>query len=222
MLSQADSACSRRTALPEHEPDPSTSLAAQAVALGRDPADLLYDWTIADDGEALVHYFLGGNGGYLDATLEILAHPATVLGLGDGGAHVDLVCDAGYPSFVLWYWVRERDARHAAARDRDPRAHERARRACTACAIAARSRPGYKADLNVLDTDAIKPHPVEVVLRPSRGREARPAARRRLRRDDRRTGRSCSATATTPVPAGPDGARGAGRALSRIPRRGTF
>ena len=49
--------------LPEHEPDPSTSLAAQAVALGRDPAELSYDWTIADDGEALVHYFLGGNAG---------------------------------------------------------------------------------------------------------------------------------------------------------------
>ena len=35
------------------EPDPSTSLAAQAEALGRDPADLLYDWTIADEGRAL-------------------------------------------------------------------------------------------------------------------------------------------------------------------------
>ena len=109
-----------------------------------------------------MHYFLGGNGGYLDATLEILAHPATVLGLGDGGAHVDLVCDAGYPSFVLWYWVRDRargtlpletaigvltsePARMYGLRDRGVVA------------------PGYKADLNVLDTDAIKPHPVEIV-----------------------------------------------------------
>ena len=108
MLSQAQSVFPSAP-LPEHEPDPATSLAAQAEALQRDPADLLYDWTIADDGEALVHYFLGGNGGYLDATREILAHPATVLGLGDGGAHVDLVCDAGYPSFLLWYWVRERE-----------------------------------------------------------------------------------------------------------------
>ncbi len=161
MLSQAHSVFPS-AALPEHEPDPSTSLAAQAVALGRDPADLLYDWTIADDGEALVHYFLGGNGGYLDATLEILAHPATVLGLGDGGAHVDLVCDAGYPSFVLWYWVRERE--------RGTLPLETAIRVLTsepARMYGLRDRgvvaPGYKADLNVLDTDAIKPHPVEVV-----------------------------------------------------------
>jgi N-acyl-D-aspartate/D-glutamate deacylase len=161
MLSQAQSVFPSHP-LPEHEPDPSTSLAAQAKALNRDPADLLYDWTIADDGEALVHYFLGGNGGYLDATLEILAEPTIVLGLGDGGAHVDLVCDAGYPSFLLWYWVRERE------RGRLP--VEVAIRALTsepAHMYGFRDRgvvaPGRKADLNVLDIDAIKPHPVEVV-----------------------------------------------------------
>ena len=161
MLGQAQSVFPSAP-LPEHEPDPATSLAAQAAALDRDPADLLYDWTIADDGEALVHYFLGGNGGYLDATLEILAHPATVLGLGDGGAHVDLVCDAGYPSFVLWYWVRERE--------RGTLPLETAIRVLTSeparmYGLGDRGvvAPGYKADLNVLDTDAIKPHPVEVV-----------------------------------------------------------
>ena len=94
--------------MPNYEPDPATSLAAQADALGRDPEDLLYDWTIADDGEALVHYFLGGYAGNLDVSAELLVHPQTVLGLGDGGAHVDLICDAGYPSFLLSYWVRER------------------------------------------------------------------------------------------------------------------
>jgi N-acyl-D-amino-acid deacylase len=161
MLSQAQSVFPSHP-LPEHEPDPSTSLAAQAKALNREPEDLLYDWTIADNGEALVHYFLGGNGGYLDATLEILAEPTIVLGLGDGGAHVDLVCDAGYPSFVLWYWVRERE------RGRLP--VEIAIRALTsepAHMYGFHDRgvvaPGRKADLNVLDIDAIKPHPVEIV-----------------------------------------------------------
>jgi N-acyl-D-aspartate/D-glutamate deacylase len=32
----------------------------------------------------------------------------TVLGLSDGGAHVDLMCDAGYPTVLLGKWVRER------------------------------------------------------------------------------------------------------------------
>jgi N-acyl-D-aspartate/D-glutamate deacylase len=161
MLGQA-TAVFPAQALPEQEPDPATSLAARAVALRREPEDLLYDWTIAGDGDALVHFFLGGYGGNLDASLELLAHPDTVLGLGDGGAHVDVICDAGYPSFLLWYWVRERPrgtlplntavrvltsepARLYGLRDRGVVA------------------PGYKADLNVLDADAIKPHPVEIV-----------------------------------------------------------
>ena len=161
MLSQATGVFPSR-ALPEFEPDPSTSLAAQAEALGRDPADLLYDWTIGDEGRALVHYFLGGGGGNLDHSLELLPHPATVLGLGDGGAHVDLVCDVGYPTFLLWYWVRER------ARGTLPL--ETAIRILTsepARMYGFRDRgviaPGYKADLNVLDTDAVRPHVPEIV-----------------------------------------------------------
>jgi N-acyl-D-aspartate/D-glutamate deacylase len=39
---------------------------------------------------------------------EILNNPAMLLGLGDGGAHLDMLCDAGYPTYVLGTWVRER------------------------------------------------------------------------------------------------------------------
>jgi N-acyl-D-amino-acid deacylase len=148
--------------LPVQEPDPSTSLAAQAAGLRRDPEDLLYDWTIADDGEALVHYFLGGYAGNLDASLELMAHPASVLGLGDGGAHVDIICDAGYPSFLLAYWARDRE--------RGTLPLEIAIKILTSeparlFGMADRGTVvfGGKADLNVLDVDAIAPHPVEIV-----------------------------------------------------------
>src|SRR6059036_2112583 len=94
--------------VPVYEPDPSTSLAAQSERLACDPEALLYDWTIAGDGDALVHFFLGGYPGDLDVSAELLVHTQSVLGLGDGGAHVDLICDAGYPSFLLSYWVRDR------------------------------------------------------------------------------------------------------------------
>jgi N-acyl-D-aspartate/D-glutamate deacylase len=147
---------------PEHEPDPATSLAARAAALGRDPQDLLYDWTIADGGEALVHFFLGGYPGSLDASLELMAHPTSVLGLGDGGAHVDVICDCGYPSFVLSYWVRDRDRGTLPLETaievltREPARlfglHDRG--------VVA---PGYKADLNVLDPAGIRPRPLEIV-----------------------------------------------------------
>jgi N-acyl-D-aspartate/D-glutamate deacylase len=148
--------------VPDQEPAPSTSLAAQSAALGRDPEELLYDWTIADDGEPLIHYFLGGYPGDLDASLELLAHPLSVLGLGDGGAHVDLICDCGYPSFVLSYWARDR------ARGTLPL--ETAIRILTSEPAALYGMDdrgvvaeGMKADLNVLDVDALNPHPVEIV-----------------------------------------------------------
>ncbi|MBM3346238.1 MAG: amidohydrolase family protein, partial [Betaproteobacteria bacterium] len=34
--------------------------------------------------------------------------PNTLVGLGDGGAHVDVSCDAGYTTYLLGHWVRER------------------------------------------------------------------------------------------------------------------
>jgi len=161
MLSQA-TAVFPPAPMPEQEPDPATSLAAQAAATGRDPQDLLYDWTIADEGQALVHFFLGGYAGSLDPSLELMAHPDSVLGLGDGGAHVDVICDCGYPSFLLSYWVRERA--------RGTLGFETAIRILTsepAALYGLHDRgvvaPGYKADLNVLDPDRVSPRPVEIV-----------------------------------------------------------
>ena len=160
MLAQSD-AVFPSSPLPEQEPDPATSLRARAAALGRDPYELLYDWTIADDGAALVHYFLGGYPGSLDASLELMAHPMSVLGLGDGGAHVDVICDCGYPSFVLSYWVRERT--------RGTLPLETAIRVLTsepAALFGLHDRgvlaPGRRADVNVIDPDAVRPHPVEI------------------------------------------------------------
>ena len=35
--------------------------------------------------------------------------PRTVLGLGDGGAHCGVLCDASLPTFMLTHWARDRD-----------------------------------------------------------------------------------------------------------------
>ena len=37
-----------------------------------------------------------------------LTDPGVLIALGDGGAHVDMLCDAGYPTYLLGTWVRER------------------------------------------------------------------------------------------------------------------
>ena len=41
---------------------------------------------------------------------EILNDPSILIGLGDGGAHLDMLCDSSYPTYVLGTWVRERKA----------------------------------------------------------------------------------------------------------------
>ena len=41
---------------------------------------------------------------------ELLNNKSILMALGDGGAHVDMLCDAGYPTYLLGTWVREKEA----------------------------------------------------------------------------------------------------------------
>ncbi len=45
-----------------------------------------------------------------DRMRELLNNKAILMALGDGGAHVDMLCDAGYPTYLLGTWVREKEA----------------------------------------------------------------------------------------------------------------
>ena len=45
----------------------------------------------------------------LDAVREMLLHPTSAWGLGDGGAHCGTTCDASTPTFMLTHWARDRD-----------------------------------------------------------------------------------------------------------------
>ena len=39
---------------------------------------------------------------------ELFNDPRTLISLSDGGAHADMLCDAGYTTYMLGYWVREK------------------------------------------------------------------------------------------------------------------
>ena len=73
---------------------------------GKDGVDALLDLTLADDleNEFTMHSF----NTRVDRMAEILQNKDVLVGLGDGGAHLDMLCDAGYPTYVLGTWVRER------------------------------------------------------------------------------------------------------------------
>ena len=79
-----------------------------ARAQGKDGVDAFLDMTLADD--LRLEYTMATFNNREDRMVEILNNKDMLLGLGDGGAHVDMLCDSGYPTYLLGTWVRERSA----------------------------------------------------------------------------------------------------------------
>ena len=136
---------------PDYEPAESSSLAAQAAREGRTGADVAYDMLIADGGQNFIFAPLVNYAHFnLDPVHEMLSHRNTIMGLGDGGAHVGFISDASFPTYLLGYWGRDR------ASGRFP-IEELIRRLTsdTARAVGLFDRgvlaPGNKADVNVID-----------------------------------------------------------------------
>ena len=73
---------------------------------GVDGVDALLDLTLEDDLEN--EFTVQSWNTRVDRMRELLNDPSVLLGLGDGGAHLDMLCDSGYPRYVLGTWVRER------------------------------------------------------------------------------------------------------------------
>ncbi|MBH61087.1 MAG: amidohydrolase [Alphaproteobacteria bacterium] len=75
---------------------------------GKDDVDTLLDITLEDDVDN--EFIFTSFNTKVDSMSRILNHPHVVIGLGDGGAHVDMLCDSGYPTHLLGTWVRDRQA----------------------------------------------------------------------------------------------------------------
>ena len=84
------------------------TVAEIAAEQGKDGVDALLDITLEDDLEN--EFTIQSYNNRVDRMAEILNDRSVLLGLGDGGAHLDMLCDSGYPTYVLGTWVRERKA----------------------------------------------------------------------------------------------------------------
>jgi N-acyl-D-aspartate/D-glutamate deacylase len=140
---------------PNYEPALEDSIAKRAARSGRSPEDYVYDLLRADEGRTLLYMpTLNYAGGTLDAVGDMLAHPYTVPGLSDGGAHVGTICDGSFPTTLLTLWGRDRDhgklglpflvQRHCRDTARTVGMFDRGVLA-----------PGYRADVNVIDFDRL-------------------------------------------------------------------
>jgi N-acyl-D-aspartate/D-glutamate deacylase len=94
---------------PDYEPARDDSIAAVAQREQRPVMDVYYDALLADEGLALVlRPLLNFTSFSLDPVREMLLHPTSAWGLGDGGAHCGTTCDASTPTFMLAHWTRDR------------------------------------------------------------------------------------------------------------------
>jgi N-acyl-D-aspartate/D-glutamate deacylase len=147
---------------PNYEPHPSSSAAAEAARRGVDPLEVLYDWTIADGGHALLYQpILNWFGENLDAVGEMLRHPASVPGLSDGGAHVGTICDVSFPTTLLQWWGRDRPEGRIPV---ETLVAKQCRMTAETVGLGDRGvlAPGYRADMNIIDFDGLRLHAPEI------------------------------------------------------------
>jgi N-acyl-D-amino-acid deacylase len=153
----------------DYEPTADKSVTAIAQREGRDPWEVIYDVMLGADGrDFLLFPLLNYGKGSYDGLYDMMSDPSTVQGLGDGGAHSSIVCDASMTTYLLTYWTRDRT--------RGPRLPlEYAVRRLTSDGAdlyglgdRGRIRQGLRADLNIIDYDKLALlHPEKVNDLPS-------------------------------------------------------
>ncbi|WP_137871773.1 D-aminoacylase [Sphingopyxis sp. 2PD] len=139
-----------------YEPKMDESIAARAAAAGVSPDEYAYDLLMKDDGKGFIYFpILNYRDGNLNFLEDLQHADDTVNSLSDGGAHCGTICDAASPTFMLQHWVRDRAGKRIAL-------EHAVKRQCrdTALLYGLEDRgvlaPGYLADLNVIDMEALK------------------------------------------------------------------
>jgi len=148
---------------PVYEPGPERSVSAIARARGLDPWALLVELLLHDDGRELLNApVLNYSHGNLDAVGEMLRHPTSAFGLGDGGAHAGQTCDASTTTFLLTHWARDRGHDRLTVEEA---VHKMTQATATLYGLGDRGvlAPGFVGDLNVIDHDRLQLRRPELV-----------------------------------------------------------
>jgi N-acyl-D-aspartate/D-glutamate deacylase len=148
---------------PDYEPPAERSVAAIAAARGAGVWDTFLDMMLSDGGRELLNSpVLNYTDGSLDAAREMLVHPTSAFGLGDGGAHAGQTCDASTTTFMLTHWVRDRaDGRIPL----ETAVNKVTQRTAALYGLGDRGvlAPGYVGDANVIDAAGLRLHRPEMI-----------------------------------------------------------
>jgi len=148
---------------PDYEPTPDRAVEKIAAERGQDPLSTLYDLMLeADAGAMLMLPFYNYYYGNHDAIREMLTHPAGVSGLSDGGAHCGMICDASYPTFLLTHWARDRHRGDKLPLEFVVRKQSHDTAQLFGLTDRGVIEVGKKADVNVIDMNALTLHPARM------------------------------------------------------------
>jgi N-acyl-D-aspartate/D-glutamate deacylase len=129
-----------------------------AALRGQRPVDAYLDLAIADDLQTRFQTALFN---YDEAGVErLIRDERFLIGLSDGGAHVDVLCDAGYATALLDIWVRQREVLSL-----EQAVHKLTAVPAALFGIPDRGRlaEGYVADLVLFDPQTVAANPPEYV-----------------------------------------------------------
>ncbi|WP_006245982.1 N-acyl-D-amino-acid deacylase family protein [Mycolicibacterium tusciae] len=148
---------------PDYEPTQDKAVDKIAAERGDNPLSTLYDLMLEDNATAMLmlpffNYFYGNH----DAIREMLMHPAGVVGLSDGGAHCGMICDASYPTFLLTHWARDRHRGEKLPLEYLVRKQSHDTAQLFGLTDRGVIQTGKKADINVIDMDALSLHPAKM------------------------------------------------------------
>ena len=143
---------------PAFEPDPSESLGRRIEQLGEPAEKVVYD-TMCEIGKGFLHVYMGNYAdGDLGAVEQMMRHEDTFIGGADGGAHVTVLCDAGYPTFMLQHWVRDRCRGDRFSVEEAVRMLTKEPADLYGFSDRGVVVPGRRADLNVIDLERLRMH----------------------------------------------------------------
>ena len=149
---------------PNYEPSEADSILSIAKREGREPQEVAYDMLLERDGHELIYLpFTNYTDRNHEVILEMLRDEQSLFGLGDGGAHCGLICDATIPTYLLTHWVRDRKRGDRLPLEWIIKRQTRDNANFFGLHDRGVLAPGMKADVNLIDMDQLTLRPPHIV-----------------------------------------------------------